>query len=39
MARGQTLSTVARLYGTKVADIADANGLSASKRLLRRARS
>jgi membrane-bound lytic murein transglycosylase D len=35
VARGQTLSSVARLYGAKVADIASANGLGSGKRLAR----
>jgi membrane-bound lytic murein transglycosylase D len=35
IARGQTLSTVARLYGAKVADIASANGIRGDKRMAR----
>ncbi len=33
IARGETLSSVARLYGTRVKDIAEANGLAPSRRL------
>jgi membrane-bound lytic murein transglycosylase D len=33
IARGETLSSVARLYGTRVKDIAEANGLSPQRRL------
>ena len=35
LARGQTLSSVARLYGAKVAEIAQANGIATGKRLAR----
>ena len=35
VARGQTLSSVARLYGAKAADIASANGLGSGKSLAR----
>jgi membrane-bound lytic murein transglycosylase D len=35
VARGQTLSSVARLYGARAADIASANGLGDGKRLAR----
>jgi LysM repeat protein len=35
VARGQTLSSVARMYGAKAADIASANGLGSGKRLAR----
>src|SRR6185436_12140944 len=34
-ARGQTLASIARQYGTRTADIAQANGLSPGKRLAR----
>lgn len=33
LARGQTLSTVARLYGARIAEIAQANGIASSRRL------
>jgi membrane-bound lytic murein transglycosylase D len=35
VARGQTLSSVARIYGAKVADVAAANNLGSGKRLAR----
>ena len=35
VARGQTLSSVARLYGARATDIASANGLGSGKRLAR----
>ena len=35
VARGETLSSVARLYGSRVKDIAEANGLSPKRRLSR----
>lgn len=35
VARGQTLSTIARRYGTRVEDIAQANGIASSRRLAR----
>jgi membrane-bound lytic murein transglycosylase D len=35
VARGQTLASIARQYGTRTADIAQANGLSPGKRLAR----
>ena len=35
VSRGQTLSSIARSYGTRTADIAEANGLSPGKKLAR----
>jgi membrane-bound lytic murein transglycosylase D len=35
VARGQTLASIARQYGTRTADIAQANGLSTGKKLAR----
>ena len=35
VARGQTLSSVARMYGARASDIASANGLGSGKRLAR----